>query len=170
MGLLPHAQPFALDCGAQNRGRSAAGHRRVASAIHAADQFPREMARLFVAGPIRFLRHGRTAPASGRAVRGVESRAGEVGGQPGRVALEQRAGAPVGPQRRLGQGRPLAGDGRRLNGLLNSAIREEELTELRSHVSTGRPLGDEAFLDRLEAIAGRVLKPQKGGRPKKQRN
>ncbi len=54
------------------------------------------------------------------------------------------------------------------NGLLDSAIREEELIELRGHVSTGRPLGDETFLDRLESLVGRVLKPQKGGRPKKQ--
>jgi hypothetical protein len=53
------------------------------------------------------------------------------------------------------------------NGLLDSALREEELKELRGHVSTGRPLGDETFLDRLEGLVRRVLKPQKGGRPKK---
>jgi putative transposase len=53
-------------------------------------------------------------------------------------------------------------------GLLNSALREEELKELRGHGRTGRPLGDETFLDRLEASVGRVLKPQKGGRPRKQ--
>jgi hypothetical protein len=56
-------------------------------------------------------------------------------------------------------------------GLLNSVLREEEeLKELRGHGRTGRPLGDEAFLERLEGLVGRVLKPQKGGRPKKQRN
>ena len=30
------------------------------------------------------------------------------------------------------------------------------------------PLGDERFLERLEGLVGRVLKPQKGGRPRKQ--
>jgi len=55
-------------------------------------------------------------------------------------------------------------------GLLKSVLREEELRELRGHGRTGRPLGDEAFLERLEGLVGRVLKPQKGGRPKKERN
>jgi putative transposase len=36
---------------------------------------------------------------------------------------------------------------------LNSAIREEELRELRDHGRTGRPLGDESFLDRLETLS-----------------
>ena len=35
------------------------------------------------------------------------------------------------------------------NALLNSALREEDLNELRGHVRTGRPLGDESFLERL---------------------
>ncbi len=52
---------------------------------------------------------------------------------------------------------------------LNSAIREEELRDLRNHGRTGRPLGSATFLDRLEAMAGRVLRPQKGGRPPKLR-
>jgi putative transposase len=54
--------------------------------------------------------------------------------------------------------------------LLNSVLPEEELKELRRHGRTGRPLGDEAFVERLEALVGRVLKPQKGGRPKRRRN
>ena len=52
---------------------------------------------------------------------------------------------------------------------LNSAIGEEELRDLRSHGRTGRPLGSSTFLEHLESIAGRVLKPQKGGRPSKLR-
>ncbi len=52
---------------------------------------------------------------------------------------------------------------------LNSAIREEELRDLRNHGRTGRPLGSATFLDRLEAMAGRVLRPRKGGRPPKLR-
>jgi putative transposase len=54
---------------------------------------------------------------------------------------------------------------------LNSAIREEELRDIHQHAGTGRPLGDETFLDRLEGMVGRLLKPQKRGRkPKKETN
>ena len=53
------------------------------------------------------------------------------------------------------------------NALLNSALREEELRELREHGRTGRPLGDETFLGRLESLVGRLLKPQKRGRKPK---
>jgi putative transposase len=50
---------------------------------------------------------------------------------------------------------------------LRSAISEEELRDLREHGRTGRPLGSSAFLDRLERLVGRVLKPRKPGpRPK----
>jgi len=38
---------------------------------------------------------------------------------------------------------------------------------MRRHSRTGRPLGAETFLDNLEGLIGRVLKMQKGGRPKK---
>jgi putative transposase len=55
-------------------------------------------------------------------------------------------------------------------GLLNSALSEEQLKELRGHGRTGRPLGNETFVERLEQLVGRVLKPQKGGRPRKQQN
>jgi len=54
-------------------------------------------------------------------------------------------------------------------GFLGNAIREEELRDLRQHGRTGRPLGSTPFLDRLEAMAGRVLRPQQGGRPAKLR-
>jgi len=49
------------------------------------------------------------------------------------------------------------------NAFLQSAIAEEELRGIRRHGRTGRPLGDEAFVGRLEALVGRVLKPQKCG-------
>jgi len=54
---------------------------------------------------------------------------------------------------------------------LNSAVPEEELRDLRRHGRTGRPLGDETFLGRLEVTVARVLKPQKRGpKPKHQAN
>ena len=52
---------------------------------------------------------------------------------------------------------------------LNSALPEEELCELCEHGRTGRPLGSNSFLDRLEVMVGRILRPQKGGRPSKLR-
>jgi putative transposase len=52
-------------------------------------------------------------------------------------------------------------------GLLDSAIREEELRDFRAHVHTGRPLGNAKFVDRLERAIGRVLRPRKAGRPSK---
>ena len=153
-----------------NRRRLAAGDRRGASALHAADQFPRKMARLSVARAVRFVHHGRTLFVGGGAVRGVESRAGWSGGRCRGVAVEQCEGAPVGPRRLLGEEslRLLAmiGDWR---AFLDSAVREEELRDLREHGRTGRPLGSVSFLDRLESMVGRVLRPQKGGRPRKLR-
>ncbi len=52
-------------------------------------------------------------------------------------------------------------------GLLNSAIPEEELRDLREHGRTGHPLGSTTFVDRLEQAIGRVLRPKKPGRPPK---
>ena len=48
---------------------------------------------------------------------------------------------------------------------LRSALADDELRELRGHSRTGRPLGGTSFLDRLEGMVGRILRPQKGGRP-----
>lgn len=53
------------------------------------------------------------------------------------------------------------------SAFLDSVIREEELRDLREHGRTGRPLGNATFLERLEAMVGRVLTPQKGGRPRR---
>ena len=54
---------------------------------------------------------------------------------------------------------------------LDSALSEEELSRLRGHSRTGRPLGDGSFLEQLEAMVGRVLKPQKRGpKPKPRTN
>jgi len=54
--------------------------------------------------------------------------------------------------------------------LLASGVSEEEYSALRKHERTGRPLGSQRFVGQLEEKLGRVLKPQKGGRPKKQKN
>ncbi len=124
----------------QDRRRLATGHRRGPSTLHAADQFPREMARLPVARALRFLRHGRAVPAGGRAVRGVESRAGETGRGGRTVAVEQCEGPPVRPRRPLGESRTAAGDGRRLARLSGQCDDAKELEDLREHGRTGRRL------------------------------
>ena len=46
---------------------------------------------------------------------------------------------------------------------LARVVREEDIKLLRSHESTGRPLGDEAFLATLEEDLGRILRRQKPG-------
>lgn len=43
----------------------------------------------------------------------------------------------------------------------------ERLDRIRSGTFTGRPAGGQAFLDRLEALVGRLLRPRKRGRPPK---
>jgi len=49
---------------------------------------------------------------------------------------------------------------------LDSGLDESTKETFRLHGRTGRPLGDEAFLESIERIAGRVLRPQKPGRKK----
>ena len=41
------------------------------------------------------------------------------------------------------------------------------MERLRLHERTGRPLGDEVFIEHLENIVGRILRRQKPGRRKK---
>ena len=47
---------------------------------------------------------------------------------------------------------------------------EAERELLRRHQRTGRPLGKEGFIDEVERIVGRVLRPQKPGRPRTRGN
>lgn len=47
--------------------------------------------------------------------------------------------------------------------------KEEELDTLRKHGRTGRPLGDEKFIIKIEEMTGRTLRKRKGGRPKKEK-
>jgi len=53
---------------------------------------------------------------------------------------------------------------------LIDGLREDEIEDLRRHTRTGRPLEDPSFVERLEALVGRVLRPRKRGpKPKKQK-
>ena len=51
-------------------------------------------------------------------------------------------------------------------GLLTSDLSEEEYKTLRRHERSGRPLGSDDFLSKLEKLTSRVLRKQKPG-PKK---
>ena len=44
---------------------------------------------------------------------------------------------------------------------------DEAVEQLRRRTRSGRPLGDEAFISRLESLTGRTLRPRPGQRPEK---
>jgi putative transposase len=46
---------------------------------------------------------------------------------------------------------------------LLSLSSEEEMTTFRKHERSGRPLGEEAFVDQIETLLARTLRPQKPG-------
>ena len=52
---------------------------------------------------------------------------------------------------------------------LSQEVAQEDVRLLRSHERTGRPLGSEDFIDRLETASGRVLRRLKPGRKAKQK-
>ena len=52
---------------------------------------------------------------------------------------------------------------------LTEALESDEIELLRRHERTGWPLGQAAFLDRIEETLGRIVRPAKPGRkPKRQ--
>lgn len=52
---------------------------------------------------------------------------------------------------------------------LRGGFKDGELDKLRMHTRTGRPLGAGTFVDRVERLIKRTVRPLKGGRPKKKR-
>ena len=60
----------------------------------------------------------------------------------------------------------LVPDGRAWRELLDGGVDEIEAGRIEMHLSTGRPLGDEGFVKRLEERTGRSLAPRRGGWPK----
>jgi putative transposase len=53
---------------------------------------------------------------------------------------------------------------------LSLPISERIASEIQSHEKTGRPLGSDSFVTKLETVVGRVLKPEKAGRKLKKHN
>ena len=64
---------------------------------------------------------------------------------------------------------PLTEEIRDWRSFINQEESEETIKGIRRNLVTGRPLGDEAFIERLEKMTGRVLKKQKTG-PKRRRD
>ena len=56
------------------------------------------------------------------------------------------------------------------SAFLKERLEEDEVAALRRHERTGRPLGGERFLDRLERLLSRTLKPKQRGRPPGSKN
>jgi hypothetical protein len=52
---------------------------------------------------------------------------------------------------------------------LNAGIDETELGRIRGNTHTGRPLGSDSFLSKLEKLLGRRVRPLPVGRPTKKR-
>jgi len=47
--------------------------------------------------------------------------------------------------------------------IINTLSTEALLEDIKKHTSTGRPVGDELFIEKLEAFTGRELKRKKSG-------
>ncbi len=55
----------------------------------------------------------------------------------------------------------------RWKDLLMERLDEKELTRIRGNTHTGRPLGSDSFISKLEKLVGHRLRPLPIGRPKK---
>ena len=53
--------------------------------------------------------------------------------------------------------------------LLTEAEDDTKLEEIRLNTRTGRPLGTERFIDKVEGLLGKIVRPKKGGRPRKRK-
>ncbi len=63
----------------------------------------------------------------------------------------------------------LAGYVRNWKTFLRQGLKDRELGKLRLHSRTGRPLGSDSFINRIESLVKRTIRPLKGGRPKKKK-
>ncbi|MCR4408762.1 MAG: transposase [Candidatus Saccharicenans sp.] len=62
---------------------------------------------------------------------------------------------------------PLTSQIKDWSSFLRGEEKEEDLEQLRKNQSTGRPLGDDNFIEHLEKLTGRMIRKQRPGRPKK---
>ena len=88
-------------------------------------------------------------------------------GDPGIYRWSSAAAPSNGHNDILVRGGPLLGLTEDWGSFLSGGIVKEHREKLRLHERTGRPLGDEVFMERLEETDGRILRRQKPGRKKK---
>lgn len=52
--------------------------------------------------------------------------------------------------------------------LIKESMKEEEINNIRSHTRSGRPIGSESFIEKMEQKLDRIFKLRPRGRPKKE--
>ena len=67
----------------------------------------------------------------------------------------------------LGMVEPLLAREAAWRSFLDSGVEAAAMDSLRQHSRTGRPAGSESYLDAVEAILQRPVKPRRPGRPRK---
>jgi len=82
---------------------------------------------------------------------------------PSRYRWSSAAAHVRGKDDALVHGAPLLESARNWRSFLARVIREKDIKLMRAHERTGRPLGDEEFLARLEHDLGRILRRQQPG-------
>jgi putative transposase len=169
MGLLPYAQPCAPGGGAEIRGglRGALGeaHRRYTRLINFREGW---RGHLWQGRFSSFVMDNRYLLAAARYVELNPVRARLVE-KPELYQWSSAAAHVKGVDDALVKVAPLRGLVNDWRSLLQSGMMEHEAVLIRRHEHTGRPLGEEGFVSRLESKLGRVLHPLKPGRKRKEK-
>jgi len=171
LGLLPDAQPCPPYRGAEYGGWVEAGHWGGPSALQSSGELQGEPARPFVAGRFAsFVMDETYLRATARCIErnpvrtGLATNPWDYMWSSASAHVSGQHGVPVKTRSLL----QMVGNWREY---LSEGPPPEDLRLLRRHESTGRPLGSEEFVRRLEEIPGRILREAKPGpRPAKKRN
>jgi hypothetical protein len=121
------------------------------------------MARAFMAGKVLILHPGSKPSISLYAICGIESGKGRYREETPRMASSANAHVR-GKDDLLVRTAPLLAIIESSWGkFLSVDARDSVMVLFRKHERTGRPIGDDAFIERLESLLDRELKPKKPG-------
>jgi putative transposase len=120
-----------------------------------------------VAGKVFLFCDGREVSSGGNPVCGTQPCAGRLVEKPERYPWSSAAAHVKGVDEALVKVAPLLGRVNEWQSLPQSGMTEQEAVLIGRHERTGRPLGEEGFVSRLESRLGRVLHPLKLGRRRK---